>query len=306
MIRLSEPPGSAPATEETTEVPPKGPTAQPDRRASALPRRTRANVEENGRSQSIATVERALDVLLLFGQSSQRDHGVTEIAGELGLSKAAVHRILTSLRSRGLVVLDESTRRYALGPAALRLSGVYTEQLDIRAVAAPELSWLSQQTQETATLSIRTGDLRTYIDQVVPDREIRMEVTLGVPYPLHAGSSSKAFLAFLPKDEIEQYVARHTLQALTDRTITDLQRLRRDLAVARKRGYTMSIGERQPGAASIAAPVLDHARPVAVVSVSGPAERFRTEIPRCAELLLQATARLSALMVPSVANEQTS
>jgi DNA-binding IclR family transcriptional regulator len=234
-------------------------------------------------------------VLLLFGRSAQPDHGVTQIAGELGLSKAAVHRILTSLRSRGLISLDENTRRYSLGAAALGLGRAYIDRQDIRAIAAPELAWLSQESQETATLSIRTGDTRTYIDQVVPNREIRMEVTLGVPYPLHAGSSSKAFLAFLSDEEIDSYCARNTLRALTERTITGVRQLRRDLATARQRGYTASLGERQTGAASVAAPILNHAdQPVAVISVSGPLERFKPEAEHCAELLLLATGRVSA------------
>ncbi|MFI2664226.1 IclR family transcriptional regulator [Micromonospora carbonacea] len=254
-----------------------------------------------GQSQSIATVERALDVLLLIGHSAQPDHGVTEIAGELGLSKAAVHRILTSLRSRGLITLDENTRRYSLGAAALGLGRAYLERQDIRTIAAPELAWLSRESQETATLSIRAGDTRSYIDQVVPEQEIKMEVTLGDRYPLHAGSSSKAFLAFLSEEEIDSYCQRNSLPVFTEQTITDPRRLRDDLASARERGYTSSLGERQASAASVAAPVLNDAgRPVAVVSVCGPLERFKPKAARCAELLLQATARLSERMGHSV------
>lgn len=250
-----------------------------------------------GQSQSIAAVERALDVLLLFGRSQEPDLGVTEIAGRLGLSKAAVHRILTTLRSRDLIVLDESSRRYLLGPAALGLGRAYLDRLDVRTLAAPELAWLSRESNETATLSVRTGLTRMYVDQVVPDREVRMEVALGVSYPLHAGGSSKAFLAFLPDEEIDTFLDRNRLDSMTEKTITDPKRLRRELAKIRKQGYATSLGERQAGAASVAAPVLDHnGRPAAVVSVSGPLERFRSEAADCAELLLQATARLSTRM----------
>lgn len=248
-------------------------------------------------SQSIAAVERAVDVLLLFGSMAEPDLGVTEIAVKLGLSKAAVHRILTSLRSRDLIRIDESTRRYSLGPAALGLGRAYLDRLDIRTLAAPELAWLSAQSKETATLSTRNGDSRMYVDQVVPARELRMEVALGLPYPLHAGGSSKVFLAFLTPEESESYLKRNRLTAMTEHTITEPARLRKELAAIRKRGYATSVGERQAGAASVAAPVLDHDhRPVAVVSISGPAERFKSEIEVCTELLLAATARLSARM----------
>lgn len=246
-------------------------------------------------SQTIATVERAADVLALFSQVSERDLGVTEIAAQLSLSKAAVHRILTSLRTRDFVQVHEETRRYSLGPAALALGLTYLDRIDVRAVAAPELLALCRETDETATLSIRAGETWFYIDQVTPAREVRMSVALGVPFPLHAGSSSKAFLAFLPLEEQERYLARPTLEALTEHTVVDPAQLRVELAAVRERGVATSFGERQPGAASVAAPVLDHrGLPAAAVSVCGPVERFASEIDDCIPLLLAATRRISA------------
>lgn len=247
-------------------------------------------------SRSIASVERAMDVLLLFASHLGPDLGVTEIGVELGLPKAAVHRILASLRSRGLIMLDETTRRYSLGPAVLSLGLAYLDRLDIRREAQPELSWLSAESKETATLSVRIGDERMYVDQVLPDREVRMEITPGIRYPLHAGASSKAFLAFLSDTEIERYLSG-PLRRLTDSTITDAGGLRTELAAIRRAGYATSDGERQVGAAAAAAPIFDHSgQPIAVISVSGPRERFLDELPECTQLLLQATARVSARM----------
>jgi DNA-binding IclR family transcriptional regulator len=221
---------------------------------------------------------------------------VTEIAQALGLSKAAVHRILASLRSRSFVELDEDTRRYSLGPASFELGLSYLARIDVRSLAAPELAWLSRETQETATLSVLAGEGRIYVDQVTPPREIVMSVPLGQRFPLHAGSSSKALLAFLPNDEVENYL-HGQLRQFTETTRTDPDELRRDLAQIRSRGFATSAGERQAGAASVAAPVLDHSgRPVATMSVCGPAERLAAELDHAATLLLEATARVSVRM----------
>ncbi|MEW1547042.1 IclR family transcriptional regulator [Streptomyces tsukubensis] len=248
-----------------------------------------------GGSQSASTVERSADVLLLFAEPGATTLGVTEIADRLGLSKPTVHRILTSLRLRGLVELHEDTRRYALGLSTMRLGLAYLDRIDVRRLAAPELTRLSRLSSETATLSIRTGDSRVYVDQVTPSREVIMSVRLGVPYPLHAGASSKAFLAFLPDDEITAYLDRAPLTRLTDATPADPAAVRKDIAAIRRRGYARSSGERQPGSSSVAAPVLDHhGHPVGVISISGPRERFRKEAGRCAEALLETVGRLSA------------
>lgn len=243
--------------------------------------------------QTIGAVERAADVLNAFTHLDGANAGVTELSERLGLSKAVVHRILASLRGRGFIDLDEQTRRYSLGPASLALGLTYLQQIDVLDVARSVLRDLSEQTNETATLSIRRGDVRMYVDQVTPAREVKMTVQLGHPYPLHAGGSSKAFLAHLPAAHVDEYLAG-PLEALGVNTITDPVLLRRDLGEIRKRGYAASFGERQEGAASIAAPVFDHENGmVAVISVCGPVERFRDKVDAIAPVLLEATRALS-------------
>lgn len=251
---------------------------------------------EAGTSHSVATVERAADVLLHFVEVTGPTLGVTELATDLSMSKAAVHRILVALRTRNLVQFDAESRRYSLGPMAATLGLSYLERCDVRQMAAPELRLLSKKTNETATLSLRTGATRVYVEQVTPPREVIMSVTIGVPFPLHAGASSKAFLAFLDPAECDAYLAR-PLATLTENTVTNPDLLRDEISEVRRRGYARSSAERQPGAASVAAPVLDHrGEPCAVISVCGPAERLDREQDECIEELLSITRDLSRRM----------
>lgn len=257
---------------------------------------TPRGVYRAGGAHSVATVERAADVLLHFVEVDQPTLGVTELATDLSMSKAAIHRILVALRTRSLVQFDTETRRYALGPMAATLGLSYLERCDVRQMAASELKSLSEKTNETATLSLRTGNTRVYVEQVTPPREVIMSVTIGVPFPLHAGASSKAFLAFLGEAELEAYLAR-PLVALTENTVTDPDALRDEIDEVRRRGYAHSSAERQSGAASVAAPVLDHrGEPCAVISVCGPAERLEREQEECAAALMKVTRGLSRRM----------
>lgn len=238
-------------------------------------------------------IERAAAVLELFAASQSALLGVSEIARALDLPKAVVHRTLGSLRAGGLIEVDEPSRRYRLGPAVLRLAAAYSRHLDIRDLARASMEQLCRATQETVTLSIRSGWTRVYVHQVQPPTDVKMVVELGYSYPLHAGSSSKAFLAFLAPEEIDRYLEQ-PLGAMTDRTIVDPARLRQELRDIRASGYARSYGERQPDAASIAAPILDgEGRPVAVISVCGPLERFGTKAEGAAQELLPLVRALS-------------
>jgi DNA-binding IclR family transcriptional regulator len=247
--------------------------------------------------QTITAVERTAEVLTAFARADSQTLGVTEIAQELEISKAVVHRILNSLRAKGFIEIEPESRRYLLGPTALAVGLAFLRHVDVRELARPVLRDLGERTEETATLSIRSGWNRIYIDQVTPPREVKMTVALGRSFPLHAGSSSKVLLAYLSPEEIDEYLSIADFEALTELTITDPDRLRDELDQIRSQGYARSLGERQSGAGSVAAAILDHSgRAIASMSLCGPIERFRAEMDKAAELIVAAGQRLSSQM----------
>jgi IclR family transcriptional regulator, acetate operon repressor len=215
---------------------------------------------------------RVADVLLLF--LTEPVQGVSAIARNLGLSKAVVHRILQSLESRRLIDYDERTRVYRLGPAIAALGAQALANLDLRTVALPVLRGLARVSGETVTLSALVGSSRIYIDQLVSLKEIKMTVEVGRPFPLHAGASSRAILAFAPED-LRKMILDDELPALTPATITERAELEASLAETARTGLARSRGERQHGAGSVAAPLFGpHGEVVGAISLCGPVDRF--------------------------------
>lgn len=219
------------------------------------------------------TATRVADVLLAVADAPAHV-GVSEIARGLNLSKAVVYRILRSLVDRGLVTDSSGRGMYQLGTAALRLGARALASFDLRVVAMPMLRELNVTTGETTTVSVLTGLSRVYLDQVVSAKEIRMTVELGVPFPLYAGGTGKVILAFAPED-IREAVLRGKLRPVTDQTITDIDVLREQLEQTRASGVAISRGERESGAASVAAPVLGvDGLAIGALSVCGPRDRL--------------------------------
>lgn len=242
------------------------------------------------------TAGRVIDVLLLFTDGP--DHlGVSRIARELGLSKAVVHRILQTLVARGMVAYDQQSRLYRLGPTATAVGARALRGSDLRAVAAQPLQRLHAQTEETVTLTALVPGGRAYIDQIVSTHEVKMTVELGRRFPLHAGSSGKCVLAYLPEDRREDALA-DDLPALTGSTHTDRAALRRELTSIRDLGYATSQGERQADAGSLAAPLFGLDGDVrGSVSVCGPRSRFTPDfIDACAPHVLQAAQDISTAL----------
>lgn len=239
---------------------------------------------------------RVADVLLMFTDGPSTI-GVSRIARELDLSKAVVHRILQSLCARGMVALDPFSREYRLGSAAAALGARALRDSDLRTASLDVLRRLRDDIGETATLTAPVAGGRVYLDQFEGVHEIKMTVELGRRFPLHAGSSGKCMLAFLPAEQRAELLATD-LPRLTEHTIVDPEALRSELAAIRARGYAVSGGERQHDAGSVAAPVFGMSDSViGAVSVCGPRYRVTSEfVERIAPKVTAAAGQISRRM----------
>jgi DNA-binding IclR family transcriptional regulator len=180
----------------------------------------------------------------------------TAIAERTGLARSTAHRLLRALEEHGFV-FQVGGLGYALGPRLVGLGATAMRELPLRELARPTLERLAATTGESAQLYVRDGERRVCVDAIESDRELRTIVDIGASLPLTRGSAGKVFLAWRPTQGVE----------LDDR-------LMRQLATIRQRGWADSLGEREEGVASVSAPVFGPGRLLlAVVSVSGPASR---------------------------------
>lgn len=196
-----------------------------------------------------------------------------ELVRATGLSRATAHRLAAALEAHGLLGRAPSggfvlgLRLLALGAAAATDAGVRDL---LGEVARPALERLRDATGESAQLFVRIGDRRACVATAESPRELRTIVPVGASLPLTAGSAGKVFLGWASPADLDRLLGSWT--ALTPATPTP-DRLRRDAVTARRMGWAESVGEREPGVASVSAPVLDRDALIAVISVSGPIER---------------------------------
>jgi IclR family transcriptional regulator, KDG regulon repressor len=225
-----------------------------------------------------SSIEKAIDVLFCFDLQRPQLR-LIEISQRLGLHKSTAHRLLSLLKKKGLVVVDPTTQLYSLGPALVELAWIVLRQQDLRSLCRPYLEQLRQATNETVSLNIRMGNKRVCIEELPSDQEVKYSQAMGLTAPLHVGAPGKALLAFLPSDEGERVLATLSLESLTPETITTLDALRAELDKTRARGYAVSVGERSPWAAAVAAPIRDRSgQPIAAVSVLGPSHRLTVKV----------------------------
>lgn len=233
------------------------------------------------------SADKALAILAAFDEG-RPDLGVSELAGELGMHKSTVSRLLAALERRGLV--RREGERFAPGPELARLGALAVRGLTLVGAARPPLELLAERTGETVNLAVRDGERALNVLQVDAAHFVGVTDWTGRAAPLHASANGKALLAF------GDARATGRLTRLTPRTIVDRTGLRAELERTRSAGFAVAVEELELGLHAVAAPVFDATGLcVAAVSVSGPAYRL-TEIrlPEVGELCGAAAAEVSA------------
>ncbi|MEF9944221.1 MAG: IclR family transcriptional regulator C-terminal domain-containing protein, partial [Burkholderiaceae bacterium] len=95
---------------------------------------------------------------------------------------------------------------------------------------------------------------------------------------LHLTSSGKLFLAQDDPRMVRSYAARTGLAGHTRNSITEVNKLERELSFVRANGFARDNEELELGVRCIAAPVRDDSgRVIAGLSVSAPSERMQDE-----------------------------
>jgi len=240
---------------------------------------------------------RVVDILELVVRTHE-GLPLRELSAQLEAPKSSLLPLLRTLTARGYLE-QGALGAYRLGPKAFELGMASPAHRAWPEIARPALRELMQRTGETVFLGSLGGDgtAVVFVDKVESEQVIRYTAGVGDRRALHATSSGKVILAFLPAPERERILRALPLKRYTDRTVTSLPALRAALAEVRRTGVCVNLDELAVGAAGIAAPIFDRDGHVAgACAIGGPTARVRPRLkPLAAEV--KATARaISALL----------
>lgn len=227
----------------------------------------------------IGVLDKAVHVLYTVAESPC---GLAELCDRTGMPRATAHRLAAGLEAHRLLTRDGGGR-WRLGPAVSELAAHVNDPL--LAAGAVVLPRLREITGESVQLYRRDGSRRVCVAAVEPPAGLRDTVPVGTRLPMTAGSGAKVLLAYSDTPTQQAVLAG---AEFTDRTLTEV----------RRRGWAQSVAEREPGVASVSAPVRDaRGEVIAAISVSGPIDRIgRRPGARWAADLLKAAEELTRLL----------
>lgn len=219
-------------------------------------------------NKPVAAAERVFLILEAF-RPGDTFLSLDEIAQRTGLYKSTILRLIQTPLSLHYISRN-SSGFYSIGPAAIRLASLYTALPRSEEAILSTLRQLVEATGETASYSIRRGELRVYLYRVNASRRLRDNIQPGDITQLGKGATGKVLRAFSKPFDRRYEPIRQSM-------------------------FAYSAGEMEKGMVGISSPVFDHEGNIAgAVSISGPDSRLgQNEIARAKSLLLDAARNIT-------------
>src|SRR6185436_16338409 len=206
------------------------------------------------RIRAVPAVTRAIAILRLLSRS-RTPLGLKAIAQSLGLVPSTTLHILRALMAEQLVRVDPLTKQYSLGVGMLPLARAVLENGDFPNLVRPKLDELSSRYPVTA-IGVELPDLDHMIVVALARSQapVHIHVDVGSRFPALISATGRCLAAFTeqPWKEIER---RFRLLRWDDAPSYDTWQ--KEVALARRHGYSIDRGYYIAGVTIVAVPVLN-------------------------------------------------
>lgn len=230
---------------------------------------TEADLQVAGR-YTVQSVARALRLVEIVAEGPSEGRSLSELSRALGTSKSSTLALARTLVGFGYLRDAHPRPGYTLGTALIRLGDIVGRQLPLSDLCRPMIEGLSQETKMTSRVAISDEGYPVFIDRVDGPGSVRFHTPLGRRELPYASAAGKAILSAMDEGGVLRMCAETGLYPRTSHTITDIDTLLDNLAVARRRGFAVDDEEDAEGVICVGAAFFGHDRTCAgAVSVTG-------------------------------------
>ncbi|MFL6674459.1 MAG: IclR family transcriptional regulator C-terminal domain-containing protein [Massilia sp.] len=198
------------------------------------------------------SLARGLSVLQAFSDQ-RRSLTIAQISHKTGIPRASVRRCLHTLIELGYAQADGNN--FSLKPKVLTLGYSYLSSTPLTVSSHSYLNNISRTLNESCSLAVLQDDEVLYVGRSAASRIMSVSLTTGSRLPAYCTALGRVMLAHLPAAELEGYLGRVPLKAMTERTVVSKTRLAQILTEVRAAGYAIIEEELEIGLRSIAVPV---------------------------------------------------
>lgn len=247
--------------------------------------------KSEGGVQAVALALQIIEALAFAG----KPQSVTQLANNLGTTKTRIFNYLRTLVEHGYAVQDPDTERYRVGVRVSQIGGAVANEFDLMSLSQMPMRRINQEFGHTVVLSKFDGVTLYCIAQIEGASALKVSIAIGYVLGFHSSAQGKLVLAFGPPSLLESTISKG-LKPVTEATITDAERLRKEVQAIRSRGWAMAPNESLTRLDTLAVPILDASRQiVATMGIVALTEDLaKQSIARELEALQAAAAEISS------------
>lgn len=221
----------------------------------------------------LKTVYRAFTIIeILWEQTSATP---SELATRLDVPQSTVYDYLQTLQSMEYVTRTDEGYQLSYKPLAIGARVKYRSRLF--RIARSELQQVVAETGEVADIHVEDNGRAVILHYERGEQALDLGMYPGMRTPIHTHAAGKAILAHLPEERVDEIIDTHGLRSMTDRTITSVDALRKELEQIRSDGYAVDWDQQVSGMGVIAAPILVDEDILGAVGIVAPSDRLQND-----------------------------
>ena len=219
-------------------------------------------------------------------------------AKEIGINRTTLLRLLHTLLHENII--EKQKDGYQLGTNLITMVSSTVFAKDLVQTSQPVLEKLSQQLNLSAHLGVLEGREVVYLARVSPNTHLVSNVRVGSRMPAHAITIGRAILSHLTPSVLEEMYQDVELVAVTKKTATTFDALKRQLQNDKEEQLAWSLSNYEQGIGSCGCAIFDYTEQVkGGINVTGLEQHFSKEKGRRAEIanvILEVAQEISQLL----------
>lgn len=228
-----------------------------------------------GNGVTVKSAARALD-LIEYIVNSPKAPTFTEILNDMSIPKSSLSNLLAQLIDKGYIQYQPSTKTYYPGISLIRMSATCMHHTNLMQEVQLGTLQLCEDLGETVHAGVLDDRYITYISKHVGRKELSLISSVGVRFPAHATAMGKMLLTQYSEQEIRKMYTGIQMERFTERTISNVDDLLKDLKLISSQGYAIDNEEILTGTVCVAGPVYDSQnKMVCAISVTMPTIRAK-------------------------------
>jgi DNA-binding IclR family transcriptional regulator len=232
------------------------------------------DVEDRSRSGGVQSIGRAFSILEEVARN--RDGiGLADLSKRVGLHNSTTFHLVKTMVSLGYIRQIKDSKRYRIGRPLFALAASALDEMEMVSIATPVLDELSRKTGESSHFAARMSDAVVVMARTPGPGAFQLTERVGVVRPAYCTALGKVILAALRPDQLDRYLERVELKSMAANTITNPQKLRREIEEVRRTGIGYDDGEFNDEVRCAAMAVRDFSgQVIGAIGISGPVWRL--------------------------------